>query len=392
MLMALALALLLGLQPVLTDLYLPALPLIARDLGAPLRSMQMTMSALVLAFGLMQLVWGPLADRIGRRPVLVANLALLAGASLGASLSTSIGWLIAWRVAQGATVAAAVVCARAMVRDLYAPSQGAHVMSLGLSGLGVLAIVSPAAGGLIASAWGWRANLATVSAAAALAWCLIAWYLPETLPMRDPQALRLRVLARNAREVLAHPGFRAWSLLVTATYSGLFILLSASSYAYIGVLGLSTTQYGLAMASGSVAYILGTFACRPWLRRYGLVGTVLRCTPFTLAGGLSMAGCALLDQPPLALVLVAQWLFLFGHGFHQPCGQTGAVGPFRRTAGLAAAMAGCILALGAFGAGLWLGGALDGTLRPLGWGLAGASVATTAVAWTLVRRHGHLHS
>ena len=147
---AIVLALLLGLQPVITDLYLPALPLIVREFGAPLSQIQMTMSALILAFGLMQLVWGPLADRFGRRPVLLLALALMVAASVGAALASSLAWLIAWRTAQGATLAAAVVCARAMVRDLYEPHQGAQVMALGLSGLGLMAIASPITGGLLA--------------------------------------------------------------------------------------------------------------------------------------------------------------------------------------------------------------------------------------------------
>ena len=159
---ALALALLLGLQPVLTDLYLPALPLLARELSAPMSAAQLTMSALILAFGLSQLIWGPLADRFGRRPVLLVSLSLLVLASIGTTLATHISWLIFWRAAQGATMAAAVVCSRAMVRDLYEPHQGARVMSLGLSGLGVLAIAAPLLGGVLAMAWGWRSPLAAV--------------------------------------------------------------------------------------------------------------------------------------------------------------------------------------------------------------------------------------
>ena len=248
---AVALALLLGLQPILTDLYLPTLPLIAGEFAAPLSAMQMTMSALILSFGLMQLVWGPVADRFGRRPVLLTSLALMVAASMAAAWASGIGWLIVWRAAQGATLAAAVVCARAMVRDLYAPAQGAHVMALGLSGLGLQAVAAPLAGGLIAGTLGWRAGLMAVTVCAALAWCFVWWRLPETLAVRDTQALRLPVLARNARTVLAHPTFRAWALLTAATYSGLFIVLSASSYVYIGLLGMSTVQYGVAMASGS---------------------------------------------------------------------------------------------------------------------------------------------
>ncbi|MFD2452130.1 MFS transporter [Ideonella paludis] len=136
---ALALALLLGLQPITTDLYLPALPLLARDLAAPMASVQLTMSALLLSFGMAQLVMGPLSDRFGRRPVLLGGLFLYSVASLGCALAPSIHTLIGLRALQGAGLAAAVVCARAMVRDLYEPHQGAQVMSKGLSGLGLIA-------------------------------------------------------------------------------------------------------------------------------------------------------------------------------------------------------------------------------------------------------------
>lgn len=382
------LALLLGLQPVLTDLYLPALPRIAGEFAAPLSAVQMTMSALILAFGLMQLVWGPVSDRFGRRPVLLASLALMAIAGIGATLAEHIGALIVWRTAQGATLAAVVMCARAMVRDLYEPHEGARVMSLALSGLGVLAIAAPLSGGLIAAAFGWRATLGTVALFSTLALLVVAWRLPETIRARNAQALQLAVLSRNAREVLAHPTFRAWGLLVASTYAGLFILLSASSFAYIGVLGMTSSQYGLAMGSASLVYLAGTFVCRRWLPRHGMSGTVRRGAFFTLAGGLGMAACGLASQPPLAAVMLAHWTFTLGHGIHQPCGQAGAVGPFPHMAGVASALAGCLLALVAFGAGTWLGAAMDGTLRPLGLGLAAASIATATVAWTLVRRHG----
>jgi MFS transporter, DHA1 family, multidrug resistance protein len=382
------LALLLGLQPVATDLYLPALPLIARELAAPLSATQMTMSALILVFGLMQLVWGPVADRFGRRPVLLLSLALMVAASLGAAMAPSIGWLIFWRAAQGAMLAAAVVCARAILRDLYEPHQGAHVMSLGLTGLGLIAIAVPLSGGLLAGTLGWRACLVAAGVCAALAWLTVALRLPETLAQRNPRALHAPTLWRNARTVLANPTFRAWALLVAGTYAGLFIVLSASSYAYIGVLGLSVAQYGAAMAWGSFVYVLGTFLCRRWLRLCGMARAVRRGAVFSVAGGMGMAACGVLDAPPLAAVLLAHSLYAFGHGILQPCGQAGAVGPFPQMAGVASALAGCVLALVAFFVGLWLGTALDGTLRPLGFGLAAAACVTATVAWTLVRRHG----
>lgn len=385
---ALAIALLLGLQPVTTDLYLPALPLLTRELHAPMAAAQLTMSGVLLAFGLGQLVMGPLSDRLGRKPVLLAGLALHTVASLGAALAPHIEALIAWRALQGVGLAAAVVGARAMVRDLYEPAQGAHVMTWALTGLGVLALVSPLLGGGLTAWAGWRAPLGAVAAIAGASWAFIAWRVPETAAGRDPHALQPGRLARNMAQVLRHPGFRAWTALVSATYGGLFLLLAGSSFVYMGVLGLSPTGYGLAIASASLSYLMGTVWCRRLLARHGLAGAVRRGAVSTLAGGLGMAALALLPAPPLAAVLAAHWLYTFGHGVHQPCGQAGAVGAFPRQAGVAAALAGFALALVAFGVGLWLAGALDGSLRPLGFGLGLFAAATAAVAWTLVQRHG----
>lgn len=386
---ATALALLLGLQPVLTDLYLPSLPLLARDLAAPMSATQLTMSALILSFGLSQLAWGPLADRFGRRPVLLLNLSLLVLASVGATLASHIGWLVFWRAAQGATMAAAVVCARAMVRDLYEPQQGARIMSLGLSGLGVMAIGAPLLGGALAMALGWRSALGAVACYTLLVLVFVWRQLPETLGTRNPRALHGPTLLGNASQVLGHAGFRAWALLVSATYGGLFTLLAASSFVYVEVLGVTPLQYGMVMATGSTSYLCGTFFCRRWLRRLGLLGAVRRGAFFSLAGALGMLVCALVPAiATLPLVLGAQCLFAFAHGIHQPCGQSGAVGPFPQMAGVAAALAGCMLALVAFAIGLWLGQAMDGTIRPMAFGIAFWGTATAVVAWTLVQRHG----
>ncbi|NBQ89197.1 MAG: MFS transporter, partial [Betaproteobacteria bacterium] len=146
----LLLALLMGSQPVTTDLYLPSLPALARDLGAGMGQTQLTLTALLLSFGLSQLLLGPLADRFGRRPVLIGGLALYTAASLGNALAPDIESLVATRALQGIAMGAAVVCARAMIRDLYAPQDGARVMAKALGGLGVIALLSPLAGGLLA--------------------------------------------------------------------------------------------------------------------------------------------------------------------------------------------------------------------------------------------------
>ena len=383
---ALTLALLLGLQPVTTDLYLPALPLLTRELGASMGAAQLTMSALILAFGLAQMVWGPVADRVGRRPVLLTGLALYTAASVGCVLADGIETLIVWRALQGAALAAAVVCARAVVRDLYEPVAGAQVMALGLSGLGVIALLGPLVGGLTTLWWGWRGALGLVTLVGFSTLVFVAARLPETLARPNPRATQLAPLLATWWAIGRHPVFVAWALLVACTYGGLFTVLAASSFIYIDVLGLSPAAYGAMMAAGSLSYIAGTFLCRRWIARFGMGGTVARGGFFSLAGGVLGAVLALAGVQQVWAVLLPQCLFIFGHGLHQPCGQAGVVGPFAGAAGAASALAGLLLALVAFGISRWLGVALDGTLRPMMFGLAFWSLATCAVAWTLVRR------
>ena len=137
------LALLLGLQAVTTDLYLPALPAIRESLDASMADIQLTLTALLLAFGLSQLVWGPLSDRFGRRPVLLWGMGAYVLASLACVAAPSIAWLIAARTVQGVAMGAAVMAARAIVRDLFQPHEGAQVMSQALSGLGVTHLDMP---------------------------------------------------------------------------------------------------------------------------------------------------------------------------------------------------------------------------------------------------------
>ena len=386
--LVLALALLLGLQPVTTDVYLPALPGLARELGGPLSLAQLTLSALILAFGCSQLVIGPLADRFGRRSVLTGGLVLYVAAAAASTASDTLRTLILCRVLQGIGLAASVVCARAMVRDLYRPADGARVMSQALTGLGVIALASPVVGGIVAATVGWRAALAVTGIFAALTLALLLARVPETLAAPNPQALQPGPLVATWGRMLRHPVFIAWTLLVTCTYAGLYTYLAGSSFIFIDVLGLSRTGYGVVLAGSSLSYIVGTFWCRRLLARHGLAGAVRRGSLVTVGAGVALAASAALGWVHPLAVALPQALFAFGHGVHQPCAQAAVAGPFPAHAGTASALSGFTMSLVAFGIGGWLGIALDGTLAPFLLTMAVASGLTALVGLTLVQRHG----
>ena len=384
----LLLTLLLGIQPLTTDLYLPALPTIAADLNTGVGPAQLTLSVLIICFGLAQLVFGPLADHYGRRPVLMGGMAVYTVASVLSALAPSIEWLVGARALQGAAMAAAVTCGRSIVRDLYEPHEGARAMSRALGGLGVIAMLSPLVGGVLVQWVNWNAALLVLALFGAGSLAFIAWRFDETLPARNPSALRLGPMLSNWRAVARHPGFRAWAALLSTSYGGLFVFLAASSFVFIEVLGVSRVGYGTIMTLNSVAYTLGTVVCRRLLATRGLRRTVKLAAAFTLTGGLSAALFSLAGIHTVWAVQVPMSIFALGHGIHQPCGQAGAVGPFPEKAGAAAALSGFMMVATAFLTGLWVGRALNGTVYPLTLGLAAFSIAISTVAWTLVQRHG----
>lgn len=385
----LALALLLGLQPVTTDLYLPALPALRTELQAGMGAAQLTLSALMLAFGLGQLLLGPLSDRLGRRPVLLGGLSAYTLAALGAALAPDVQVLVACRALQGLALAAAVVVGRAMLRDWYEPRQGARVMARALSGLGLLALASPLVGGLAVTLLGWRWAMAATAVMGALTLALIALRIPESLARPDPLALRPSRLWANWRLVLGHPVFRAYALLTALAYATLYTFLAGSSFVFIEVLGLRHAVYGGLVAAGAGLYVAGTLLCRRWLSHLSVAQTAARGAVFTCAGALGMGLAAFVLPPSPWALMIPHIGIMLGHGVLQPCSQAGAVGPFPQQAGAAAALSGFIIALGAFGVGAWLSRSLDGTVTPMAATMMVLGLCTSACAWTLVRRQEH---
>ncbi|MEN9888736.1 MAG: Bicyclomycin resistance protein [Pseudomonadota bacterium] len=391
-LIVLLLALLLGLQAVTTDLYLPALPAIRDSLAASMGQIQLTLTALLLAFGLSQLVWGPLSDRFGRRPILLVGMSAYVLASIGCVLAPSVEALIATRAVQGAAMGAAVMAARAIVRDLFQPHEGAQVMSQALSGLGVIACASAPVGGLLSDWLGWRMALLSVTLFGLLTLGLLFSRFEETLANPRLDALHWRELWRANRQIIQNPVFLTWCTLCSASFLGLFAFLATSSFVFTRELGYSKTAYGFFMFSMSFAYFVGTFWGRWMLRRTSMHRTVAVAAALTLSGGALLALLAHWGAHHswygAWAVMGPFYLFMFGHGVHQPCGQSAAVAPFPHQAGTASALNGFLMMLGAFFTGHWLSQQMDEPLLALAHGVLLWSVVIAAVAWTAVQRHG----
>jgi MFS transporter, DHA1 family, multidrug resistance protein len=375
------LALLLGSQPVATDLYLPALPAIAAELGNP----ALTLTGLTLAFGLAQLVLGPLSDRLGRRPVLLAGCLGYALTSLAGAWVTTLWGLIVCRCLQGAAMAALIVCARASLRDLYSPEDGTRILSQGLTGLGFIALCSPLIGAATVAYFSWHATFVAIAGFALIAAVWVGFFYEETRPATPANAARVSHAAATFA-VLKGPRFQAWTALLVATYSTLFCFLLSSGFVYINVFGFSPIQCGLVLATNCAAYVGGTYVCRWLLKRTRPARAVRASGVLTLFGAGFALVCAWVAGPQAWAMIAGQCFVACAHGISQPCGQAGAIGDFPEHAGRAAALSGFAMMLAAFSCGQIIAPNLGSSAWPLVISNAVGSVLIAAVAWFWVPR------
>ena len=377
------LALLLGSQPVATDLYLPALPAIADEIGNP----ALTLTGLMLAFGFAQLLFGPLSDRFGRRPVLLAGCAAYALASFAGAWVSTLLALVICRVLQGAAMAALVVCARASVRDLYSPVNGMRILSRGLSGLGLVALAAPLVGAAMVAYFSWHATFVAIGIFAAVAGLWVWFFYVESRPVTVTVTADINALTTHATlAVLQSLRFRAWTAMLMASYGMLFCFLLSSGFVYISVFGFSPLVCAAVLAGNSVAYIAGTYGCRWLLQRAGPERAVRSSAWFALAGAALMLVVAFVSEPQPWAMIVGQYLLALSHGVNQPCAQAGAVGDFPEHAGRAAALSGFAMMIAAFGLGQLMAPSLGSSAWPLVISNAIGSVAIAFVAWVLVPR------
>lgn len=379
---------LLMLQPLATDLYLPTLPGIAGYFDVGVATVQWTLSIFVATFGAWQLVAGPLSDRFGRYPVVIAGAVVYSGASVLAMAAPTIEVLIGARLLQAAGACSCLVGARGIVRDLRSPAEGARLLASASTIMSLAPLAGPVLGAYLYLAFGWRSAFAVLAAFSLLLAIAAATRLAETNRHRNPHALRLRPMLRTYMEVARSPAFRAYTLASTATYGGLFAFISGSSFVLMRVLGVSAVAFGASFATMVAGYLIGTLICRSMVARRGLQSTVGAGAALQAVAGAAMALLVAAGVHAPASIVVPMFFYGIAHGMIQPPAQAGAMAPFPRAAGAATALTGCVMMVTASLVGFWIGASYDGTMAPLAFTICAASLASLLIAFTLVRRHG----
>jgi DHA1 family bicyclomycin/chloramphenicol resistance-like MFS transporter len=339
--LTLLLSLLTALGPLSMDMYLPSLPDIARALDAPVLQVQLTISSYLFGFAVGQIFYGPVSDRIGRRPVLLAALVVYALATVGCAAARSIDALIGLRFLQALGGAGAIVLARAVVRDLYSGVRAGRELSLMGAITGVAPIVAPVIGGALQTFFGWRATFVLLLVFAVVVGLTTVRLLPETLREPAKAPFSVRAMAVMYWSVAVHRGFLAYLAILTTSFVGLFAWISGAPVVMQTVTyGLTPFIFGVSFALGSAGYVLGTFIAARIVMRLGLDRLIGIGTAAMACGGLWMALVVALALPHVLWFVGGMTLYLAGLGFALPSTMAGALTPFHDRAGTASSVMG----------------------------------------------------
>jgi MFS transporter, DHA1 family, multidrug resistance protein len=338
--LTLLLASLTGLGPMSTDMYVPSLPAIGHALNAPTAQVQLTISSYLVGFACGQILYGPVSDRFGRKPVLLAALILYAFGSVICATTQSIGALIAARSVQALGGAGAIVLARAVVRDLYSGVRAGRELSLMGSIQAFAPILAPVIGGVLQTVFGWRASFILLVIIAVLAGSATARLLPETLHKPTPGPFSFSTMGRLYRSVLEHRSFLAHLGIMSTTFVGLYAWVSGASVVIQGVYGLSPLAFGLTYAVGSLGYMLGTSIAARIVMRRGLDRVIGLGTAIMAVGGLAMATVTALGLANVVWLVLGMTTYLTGMGLAMPQTMAGALTPFPDRAGTASSLLG----------------------------------------------------
>jgi DHA1 family bicyclomycin/chloramphenicol resistance-like MFS transporter len=363
--LTLLLAMLIGLGPLSVDMYLASLPEIARLLNAPAAQVQLTISVYLVGLACAQVIFGPLSDRHGRRPVLLSALGAYLLASLACALATSIEALIAARFLQALGGSGAMVLARATVRDMYEGVRVARELSRMAAIMAIAPLLAPLAGGVLQTLFGWRSNFVALFLFAATAWIMVWFLLPETLRQRAPEPFSLGSTLRSYRRFLAHRSFVVHLGIGMCCMAGLFAWISAAAFVLQDIYGLSPLAFGVAFAIAASGYLVGTSIAARFVMRWGSGRTMGFGTAAMASGGLAMVLAVVLGAHVAVALIVTAGLYMIGMGMALPQSQAGALLPFADRAGAAASLFGLCTQTSSATVGAILGHTLSDTAWPL---------------------------
>ena len=340
--LAVTLGALTAMGPLAVDMYLPALPTIAREFGASAGAVQVSLSVYFVGMAAGQAVYGPLSDRIGRKPTLCFGLMLFFLASIGCALSQRVETLVVFRFAQALGGCASLVIPRAVVRDYFDERDAVRMLSVLMLVFGLAPILAPLVGGQLLVHFGWRSIFWLHATYAGVWLAVVLLSLGESLPAarrrRDPFATVLAIYGRLLRD----PAYMGYVLMGSLVFAGLLAYIAGSPFVFIELYHVSPERYGLFFGSNAIGIIAGSQLNRWLARRMDPRHVLSLVLPLSMATSVVLLIDAYTGFGDFPGILVPLFFFVATHGFVMPNTTALAMTPHGAVAGSASALLGTV--------------------------------------------------
>lgn len=359
-----------------TDIYLPAMPIMAADLHG---NVELTITGFLVGFTIAQLIWGPISDHLGRRKPLFIGMVLFIIGSAGCALSTSITQIVFWRVFQALGACTGPMLARAMIRDLFARTRAAQMLSTLVLVMAIAPIAGPLIGGQIIRLSTWHAVFWLLVLIGALMFVSLCW-LPETLPEEKRVKASLTGAFRNYRSLLANRRFMRYTLSLTFYYVGAYAFITGSPFVYISYYHVDPQHYGWLFALNIVGVMAMSVVNRRLVQQYPLEQLLKYATMLAALAALALALLVKLELGGIVAIIITVFLLFSMNGIIAATSTAAALDAVPNIAGSASALIGALQYGSGIISSLLLAAFSDGTPWTMAWIIALFTLLSASLA------------
>ncbi|MBW9452256.1 multidrug effflux MFS transporter [Citrobacter portucalensis] len=364
-----------------TDIYLPAMPTMAKDLHG---NVELTITGFLIGFTIAQLIWGPISDHMGRRKPLFIGMVLFIIGSAGCALSTSITQIVFWRVFQALGACTGPMLARAMIRDLFARTRAAQMLSTLVLVMAIAPIAGPLIGGQIIRLSIWHSIFWLLVVIGALMFISLNW-LPETLPEDKRVKASLAGAFRNYRSLLTNGRFMRYTLSLTFYYVGAYAFITGSPFVYISYYHVDPQHYGWLFALNIIGVMAMSVVNRRLVQRHALEQLLKYATMLAALAAVALALLVKLESGGIVAIIVSIFLLFSMNGIIAATSTAAALDAVPNIAGSASELIGALQYGSGIISSLLLAAFSDGTPWTMAWIIALFTLLSAVLAFRVKR-------
>jgi len=361
-----------------TDIYLPAMPVMAKDLHG---DAELTITGFLIGFCIAQLIWGPVSDHFGRRLPLFAGMVLFIVGSVGCALSENIGQIVFWRVFQALGACTGPMIGRAMIRDLFSRTRAAQMLSTLMIIMAIAPIAGPLLGGQMIKITSWHSIFWLLTVIGTLMMISLMW-LPETLPEEKREKASLAGAFRNYYTLLSNARYMRFTLCLTFYYIAAYAFITGSPFVYISYFGVDPQHYGWLFAVNIVGLMAVSVVNRRLVHRYPLETLLKRAVTVAAFAALVLALGVRMHTGGVVLIVVTVFIFFSMNGVIAATSAAAALDAVPNVAGSASALMGSLQYGSGIISSLLLALAGDGTPWTMAWIIALFTLISAGIALT----------